>query len=77
MTPSEIVTQVVEILTSGIVELAKGIGTGISQAVTSMAYNTTGDGLSVFFIMVLVFAGVALAVGLTRMIYTFLTSLGN
>ncbi len=79
MTGSEIVSQIVEILTSGIVSLGKSIGSGISEAVKAMAFTTNGDTqqLSVYFILVLVFAGVALAIGLTRMVYQWLTSLGN
>lgn len=79
MTGAEIVQQIVEILVSGLKSLGAGIGGGLKDIVTAMAFTTNGDSqeLSIFFIMVLVFSGVALAVGLTRMIYTWLTSLGN
>lgn len=83
MTPAQIVSQIVEILTSGLTSFAQGIGGGISDAVQAMFFTTTGSGesatttLSIYAIMVLVFGGVALAVGLTRLIFNWLGSLGG
>lgn len=83
MTPSAIVSQIVEILTSGLTAFAQGIGGGIQAAVQNMFFTTTGTGndattsLSIYAIMVLVFAGVALATGLTRLIFNWLGSLGG
>lgn len=83
MTPSAIVAEIVQILTSGLTSFAQGIGGGISSAVQAMFFTTTGTGadattsLSIYAIMVLVFGGVALAVGLTRLIFNWLGSLGG
>jgi hypothetical protein len=76
---TELVTQIVQIIVSGITEMGKGIGSGISGAVQAMAFTTSGETttMSVWFIVVLAFAGISLAVGLTRLVYTFLTTLGK
>lgn len=80
MTGENLVSEIVKIIVSGITEMGKGIGAGISGAVEAMAFTSgTGDSktLSVWFIVVLAFAGISLAVGLTRLVYTFLTTLGK
>lgn len=79
MSGTELVTQIVQIIVSGITEMGKGIGAGISGAVQAMAFTTSGESttMSVWFIVVLAFAGISLAVGLTRLVYTFLTTLGK
>lgn len=83
MDGANLVSQIVQIIVSGITEMGKGIGAGISNVVQQMAFTTTGTGesatttLSVWFIVVLAFAGISLAVGLTRLVYTFLTTLGK
>lgn len=69
----DILTEIVKILVGGIVELGKGIGSGLSQCVTSMFLNAEGTGLSTFGTIVVVFAGVSLAVGLTQKVYCLLT----
>lgn len=79
MDGSKLVGEIVKIIVSGITEMGKGIGAGISGAVQAMAFTGTGETqtLSVWFIVVLAFAGISLAVGLTRLVYTFLTTLGK
>lgn len=79
MTPTDIVQDVVDILVAGITNLGAGIGSGIQSFVTSLAFTGTGSDqtLSVYFVMVLVFAGVALAVSLTTRIFSWLSNLGN
>lgn len=79
MSGANLVTEIVQIIVSGITERGKGIGQGISGAVQAMAFTGTGESqtLSVWFIVVLAFAGISLAVGLTRLVYTFLTTLGK
>lgn len=69
---SEIVGLMVESLT--------GIGGGIGSALSSMAtsiFLTTGGALSVFGSLVVIFAGLSLAFGLTRWVLGFITSLGS
>ena len=83
MEGTNLVTEIVEILVAGISELGSGIGSGITNFVQSLAFVTVGEGtsattsISPYFVLVLVFAGVALAVGLTTRIFTWLSSLGN
>lgn len=83
MSGTAIVTEIVQILVAGIVQLGQGIGSGISSFVTSLAYVTTGTGsdavttLSPFFVLICVFGAIALATGITRLVYNFLVSLGG
>lgn len=79
MTGLQIVDAIVSILVEGLISLGTGIGQGVANAVQALAFTGTGENqqLSVFFIMVVVFAGVALAIGLTTRVFTWLESLGN
>lgn len=79
MTGAEIVTEIVEILVSGLTSLGTGIGSGVANFASALAFTGTGDNqtLSVYFILVIVFAGVSLAIGLTTLIFNWLSSLGN
>lgn len=79
MTGANIVTEIVNILVSGLTSLGTGIGSGIANFASSLAFQGTGDQqtLSVYFVLVLVFAGVSLAIGLTTKIFNWLSSLGN
>lgn len=78
MTATEILTQVIQILVGGITGIATGIGQGLSSLVTSIFFTGTGEAqaLSIFGIMIIVFAGISLAIGLCRWVLQFLTSLG-
>lgn len=78
MTAVEIVQEIVNILVAGLTQLGAGIGSGISSFATSLAFTGTGENqeLSVFFVLVLVFAGVSLAIALTTRIFMWLESLG-
>lgn len=79
MSATEVLKEIIQVLVSGITEMGKGIGEGISSIAKSMFFTTSGDTqtLSTWAILILVFAGISLAVGLTRMIYTWLSTLGN
>ena len=76
-----IVTQIIEILYSGLTGVASALGSGLSQIVQSLAITgtgTTGDPyqISVFLGMVVVFGAIGLAVGLTTFVVKWLASLG-
>lgn len=75
----QVVDAIVQILVEGLTSLGTGIGTGVANAVQALAFTGTGENqqLSVFFIMVCVFGAIALAVGLTTRIFSWLESLGN
>lgn len=76
---SAIVTEIISILTSGITGLASGIGSGLTSLVSSIFLETSGDTtkLSTFGGVIIVFAGVSLAIGLSRWVTNWLTSLGQ
>ncbi len=77
--PFNPVTDSISILVSGLTEFGKGLGQCISDIVTAMMY--TGEGvnkvLSPFFVVVLVFASIALCVSLTSFIFNWLRNLGG
>lgn len=79
MEGTAIVSQIIEILVSGISGIATGIGGGISELVKSIFFTTSGETttMSLFGIMIVVFAGISLAIGLSRWVLQFLTSLGS
>lgn len=74
-----ILTEIISLLTGGITGIATGIGSGLQELVESIFLTGTGEtqSLSVFGGIVIVFGGVALAIGLSRWVMNFLTSLGN
>lgn len=75
---SAILTEIVSLLVGGITGLATGIGSGVSSLVQNI-FITTNEGtqaLSTFGGVIVVFAGVSLAIGLCRWVMNFLTSLG-
>lgn len=74
-----ILNEIVSLLTAGITGIATGIGAGLQDLVTSIFLEGTGETqtLSIFGGVVIVFSGVALAIGLSRWVMNFLTSLGN
>ena len=73
-----IMTQIIEILVSGITGIAEGVGAGLSILAESIFLSGTGDAqtLSTFGVLIVVFAGISLAMGLCRWVVNFVTSLG-
>lgn len=73
-----ILGEIIGILTSGIAPLGEGIGAGLSNLAAAIFLTGTGDELrlSVFGSVIIIFAGVALAIGLSRFVVGWLTSLG-
>ena len=73
-----ILTEIVQLLTGGITGVASGVGQGVSTLVSDIFIDSTGgtQALSVFGGVIVVFAGVSLAIGLCRWVMNFLTSLG-
>jgi hypothetical protein len=74
-----IVTEIIGILTAGITGIATGIGNGLKELVDNIFFTTSGETtvMSTFGIMVCVFAGISLAIGLSRLIVQWLSSLGG
>lgn len=76
-----ILTQIIELLVGGITGIATGIGTGLQSLVKSIFLEVgeqgTITGLSAMGGLVAVFGGIALAIGLSRLVVRWLTSLGG
>lgn len=74
-----ILTEIISILVGGITGIASGIGQGLTQLVESIFIVKGAEGamsLSTFGGVIIVFAGVSLAIGLSRFVVNWLTSLG-
>lgn len=79
MSGTAIVSEIIEILTAGITGISTGIGSGLKSLVDNIFF-VTNDGtqsMSTFGIMVCVFAGISLAIGLSRLIVRWLSTLGG
>jgi hypothetical protein len=77
---TELLTEIISLLTSGLTQMATGIGGGLQALVTNI-FLETGEGgatsLSVFGGVIIIFAGVSLAIGLSRFVVEWVSSLGN
>ena len=78
----QILTAIIELLVGGITGIAKGIGQGLSTLVTDIFVTGAGTtespyALTVFGTVVVVFAGIALAMGLCRLVVKWISSLGG
>lgn len=75
----EIVTQIIQILVSGLTEMASGIGSGLNNLAQSIFLQQAGEKwvLSQFGQLIIAFGAVALAVGLSRFVVNWLTSFGR
>ena len=72
-----ILNQIVEILYAGITGVAQGIGSGLTTLAQSIFLGSEAGTLSVFGGLVVVFAGISLAIGLCRWVVDWVTSLGS
>lgn len=79
MTGQAILTSIIEILVGGITGIAEGIGAGLSTLATSIFLQGEGETqtLSTFGVLVVVFAGISLAIGLSRLVVRWISSLGG
>lgn len=75
-----ILQEIIALLVAGITGLASGIGAGLTELVQAiflkMGENGTVEGLSTFGGLIVVFAGISLAVGLSKWVVNWVTSLG-
>ena len=78
MSGVEILNAIIEILVGGISGVATGIGEGLSTLAQSIFLTGTGPSqtLSTFGVLIVCFAGISLAVGLSRWVVNFVSSLG-
>lgn len=79
MNASTLLVQIIEILVGGISSIGTAIGEGLSGIATSVFLTGTGDSqtLSVFGVLVLIFAGISLALGLARLVINWIQGLGG
>lgn len=76
---SAVVTELIQILASGITALGSAIGSGLNSTVTAAFLDTSGDtlALSTFGGVIAAFGAIALAVGLTTLVVRWIMSLGG
>ena len=78
---SAVLNEIMELLVAGITGIAGGIGQGLSDLTTKifLTVNENGEveGLSIFGGVIVVFAGISLSIGLSKMVVKWVTSLGN
>lgn len=80
---SAVLQEIITLLTSGISQVATGIGTGLTNLVKAIFIETVTEGgttttkLTTFGGVVVIFAGISLAIGLCRWVTNFVTSLGS
>ena len=78
---ADVLNDIVELLTSGISGIATGIGDGLGNLVESIFLKVGDDGsvtgLSAFGGVIIVFAGVSLAIGLSKLVVNWVSGLGG
>lgn len=80
-TMGDILSDFIQLLVGGIKDLASGVGSGVNGFVKDLflEVDSTGaiSGLSTFGGIVAIFGGIALAVGITTLIFNWVRSIGN
>lgn len=80
-TMGEILSDFIQLLVGGIKDLATGIGTGVNGFVKDLFLEVDAQGaitgLSTFGGVIAIFGGIALAVGITTLIFNWIRSIGN
>lgn len=71
--------EIIAILVAGITGIAQGVGEGLTTLAKAIFVTGTGETttLSIFGGLVVVFAGISLAIGLCRWVVDWVTSLGS
>ena len=80
-TMGEILTDFIQLLVGGIKDLASGVGSGVNGFVKDLFLEVDAQGaitgLSTFGGIIAIFGGIALAVGITTLIFNWIRSIGN
>ena len=76
---SAVLSEIITLLTSGLTQMAAGIGGGLTALVSNIFLDTTGETpvLSVFGGVIVIFAAIALCVSLSRLVVMWVSSLGG
>lgn len=76
-----VLQEIISLLVGGLTQMATGIGSGLTALVSNIFLETDATSgttsLSVFGGIIVVFAGIALAIGLCRWVVNMLTSFGK
>lgn len=74
-----VLQEIITLLTSGLTQMAQGIGGGFNSFMTSIFLDTSGNttALSVTGGIIVVFAAIALSIGLGRLVANYLFGLGK
>lgn len=74
-----VLQEIISLLTSGLSQMAQGIGAGFNAFITNIFLDTSGTttALSVTGGIIVVFAAIALAIGLGRLVANYLFGLGK
>ena len=80
-TMGDILKDFIQLLVGGVTDLATGIGTGVNGFVKALFLEVDAQGaitgLSTFGAVIASFGGIALAVGITTLIFNWIRSIGN
>lgn len=71
-----LMTEIIQLLTSGLTEYSTAFFSALSGAVTHIFMATEG-GLSTFGGVLIIFAGISLAVGLSSLVFNWVSNLGK
>lgn len=74
---SSVLQEIIELLVGGITQIATGIGTGLGNLVKAIFLNAEGTGLSTYGGVIVVFAGVSLAIALCTRVVMWVENLGK
>ena len=74
-----VLQEIISLLTSGLSQMAQGIGSGFQAFMSSIFLDTSGTttALSVTGGLIVVFAAIALSIGLGRLVANYLFGLGK
>lgn len=80
-TMGDILSEFIKLLVGGISDLATGIGSGVNGFVKDLFLEVDAQGaitgLSTFGGVIAIFGGIALAVGISTLIFNWIRSIGN
>lgn len=80
-TMGDILKDFIQLLVGGVADMATGIATGVNGFVKDLFLEVDAQGvivgLSTFGAVIAIFGGIALAVGITTLIFNWIRSAGN
>lgn len=79
MSGTDILTALIQIIVGGLTEIGGAIGAALSEMASALFISGTGSSatLSVFAVLLAVFAAISLGFSLTRWVINWISSFGN